>query len=419
MSPRCSRRPRPEPAQPAPEGAAPAPVDTGPQKFTQRLSPDGTEIDAGPAGGSAAIGEGTSVAAVTQPSMPAAEPVEPPAAAPQPATQPETATTPAETPAATAGSACHDRRSGRLPRLMPRQRLTQRPLRQHQQRRRLLRPRPMRRQRLTRQPLRRHQRKRPLLRPIPPRRARRRQPPSPFRRPSPAQPGQPAQQEPTVAVGQKAIFYEERTNVSEASAEPGSIVWSLVQESPGGDLPPEPAIRAEATIPGKDVQLRMTIRRNADQTLPASHIVEMIFLTLQGFRGRRHRECAAPRRSRAPEQEAGSPLLGIPAKIADGFFLIALERQQAGDRGEHPAAARSQSWIDVPVQLQPSPAAARCSRWKRAIPGTKVFDEAQGLAGGGQRLSACRRNIPTSPGGDARNQVMLGKQRPANGIDGV
>src|SRR5690606_13072444 len=50
--------------------------------------------------------------------------------------------------------------------------------------------------------------------------------------------------------GQKAIFYEERTASSEGSAESGSIVWSLVQESPGGDAPPEPAIRAEATIPG-------------------------------------------------------------------------------------------------------------------------------------------------------------------------
>ena len=70
---------------------------------------------------------------------------------------------------------------------------------------------------------------------------------------------------------------------AEASAEPGSIVWSLVQESPGGDLPPEAAIRAEATIPGKDIQLRMTIRRNADKTLPASHIVEVIFLTPEGF----------------------------------------------------------------------------------------------------------------------------------------
>src|SRR5690606_37091070 len=115
---------------------------------------------------------------------------------------------------------------------------------------------------------------------------------------------------PAVAVGQRAIFYEERTSSSQGSAEMGSIVWSIVQETPGGDLPPEPAIRAEATVPGKDVQLRMTIRRNGDQTLPASHIVEMIFLTPDGFEGG-----AIANVSRISfketEQAAGNALVGI------------------------------------------------------------------------------------------------------------
>lgn len=54
--------------------------------------------------------------------------------------------------------------------------------------------------------------------------------------------------------------------------------YLLLQESPGDDLSRESAIRAEATIPGKNFRLRMTFRRNTDKTLPASHIVEMIFL---------------------------------------------------------------------------------------------------------------------------------------------
>ena len=75
----------------------------------------------------------------------------------------------------------------------------------------------------------------------------RRQRPQPVRRPQRRRPLPRS----GLAVGQKAIFYEERTFAAEGSAEPGSIVWSLVQESPGGNLPPEPAIRAEATIPGR------------------------------------------------------------------------------------------------------------------------------------------------------------------------
>ncbi|TGU27925.1 hypothetical protein EN795_37745, partial [bacterium M00.F.Ca.ET.152.01.1.1] len=43
----------------------------------------------------------------------------------------------------------------------------------------------------------------------------------------------PAPAETALPVGQKAIFYEERTSTAQGSAEPGNIVWSLVKESPG------------------------------------------------------------------------------------------------------------------------------------------------------------------------------------------
>jgi hypothetical protein len=192
---------------------------------------------------------------------------------------------------------------------------------------------------------------------------------------APAQPQdttQTAPQQASVPVGQRAFFYEERTSSAEASAEPGSIVWSLVQESPGNDLPPEPAIRAEATIPGKDVQLRMTIRRNADKTLPASHIVEMIFLTPQGFEGGGI-ETVLRMSLKGSEQEAGSPLLGIPAKIADGFFLIALNPSKA-DADANTSLMLRQSWIDVPVQYKSGRRALFTI--EKGIPGAKVFDEA-------------------------------------------
>jgi hypothetical protein len=175
-----------------------------------------------------------------------------------------------------------------------------------------------------------------------------------------------------VPVGQKAIFYEERTSTAQGSAEPGSIVWSLVQESPGGDLPPEPAIRAEATIPGKDIQLRMTIRRNTDQTLPASHIIEMIFLTPDGFEGGGVDNILRVA-MKSSEQDAGSPLIGIPAKIADGFFLVALNDTKA-DEDANLTLLRGQDWIDVPVVYKTGRRALLTM--EKGIPGEKVFDEA-------------------------------------------
>jgi hypothetical protein len=259
------------------EATPPAAAPAQPEKLTQRLNADGSEMDEGPAAGAQTIGEGTSVAAVTQP--------------PQPAPTP-----PTTDPAAPAG------------------------------------------------------------------------PPTVGTTPAPGAPGA---AEPAVTVGQKAIFYEERTNVAQGSADTGTIVWSVVQESPGGDLPPEPAIRAEATIPGKDLQLRMTIRRNGDPTLPASHIIEMIFLTPEGFEGGGIENILRVS-LKDTEQSAGNPLLGIPAKIADGFFLVALTDTKA-EMDANLALLRRDQWIDVPLIYKSGRRAL--ITMEKGIPGDRVFDE--------------------------------------------
>ncbi|MEQ1943860.1 caspase family protein [Mesorhizobium sp. VNQ89] len=150
-----------------------------------------------------------------------------------------------------------------------------------------------------------------------------------------------------IVVRGRAIMYEERTNSVDGTATPGAAIWSEIQESPGGDNPPEPAIRAEVTIPGKDVQLRLTIKRNADKTLPTSHIIEMMFITPDGFAGGGIDNILRIAMKNA-EQEAGQPLVGIPAKIADGFFLVALNDNEA-EIDANMALLRDRSWIDIPV----------------------------------------------------------------------
>jgi hypothetical protein len=273
----------PSPSSPAPASSAPANGES--QKFTQRLMPDGKEVDPGPAGGESHIGEGSSVVALTTP-PPGTPTADAPATDTQDATPPPAAATDGTT--------------------------------------------------------------------------------------APAAPASTTADQPALAVGQKAIFYEERTNTADGSAEPGSIVWSLAQESPGGDAPAEPAIRAEVTIPGKDMQLRMTIRRNTDKTLPASHIIEMIFLTPDGFEGGGI-DNVLRIAMKSTEQEAGSPLIGIPAKIADGFFLVALNDTKA-DEDANLTLLRNQDWIDIPVVYKSGRRALLTM--EKGIPGDKVFDDA-------------------------------------------
>lgn len=146
---------------------------------------------------------------------------------------------------------------------------------------------------------------------------------------------------------EEAIFSWEKSRSAPASVEPGTVAWFVAMESPGGDMPPEPAIRADATIPGEDLQLRLTIRRNADKTLPASHVVELIFLTPDGFKDGEVDDVPHIVLKSA-EQKAGSQLVGISAKIADGFFLVALDETKA-EIDTNLSLLRQQSWIDIPV----------------------------------------------------------------------
>jgi hypothetical protein len=189
-----------------------------------------------------------------------------------------------------------------------------------------------------------------------------------------AEPSAPAPSEPAAAVpvGQRAIFYEERTSNSGGSAEAGSTVWSIVQESPGGDKPPEAAIRADVSVPGKEIQLRMTVRRNGDPTLPASHIIELIFLTPDNFEGGVI-DNLLRMTMKETEEATGNPLLGVPAKIGDGFFLIALSDGKAESEANM-QLFRRMKWIDIPIVYRSGRRALMTL--ERGIPGDKVFEEA-------------------------------------------
>lgn len=259
-----------EPEETAASGEA-VPDAQQPTKFTQRLTPDGEEIDEGPAGGDAGLGEGTSVAEATQPGSAALSNGDGEAAG-------ETADEPA------AG----------------------------------------------------------------------------------------VQNDQALPIGQKAIFYEERTSAEQGTAGTGAVVWSLVEESPGDNLPPEPAIHAEATIPEKNIQLKMTIRRNADQSLPASHIIELIFLTPQNFAGGGVKEVLRFSMKRT-EQDTGSALIGSSAKIADGFFLVALSDARA-DRETNALLMRRQSWIDIPITYTSGRRALMTL--EKGVPGDRIFNQA-------------------------------------------
>jgi len=253
----------------APGAGAPAPT----RQFTQRLQPDGTEIDEGPGTDAAnAFEEGTDVSAAS----PVAPASDPPAAAVAPAVP---AATPTDAPA-TATAA--------------------------------------------------------------------------------------------VPVGQRAVFYEERSAERDGSQLAGNVVWSVVNEPPADGQPPEPAIRGVADVPDMQLRLTMTIRRNADATLPASHVVELMFDTPSGFVGGAI-ENVQRLALKPTEQARGEPLIGVAGKISDGFFIIALNDLPQAIAG-NTRLLRDEEWIDVPMAYATGQRAL--ISMEKGIVGDRVFAEA-------------------------------------------
>lgn len=188
---------------------------------------------------------------------------------------------------------------------------------------------------------------------------------------TPATPAEPAKPVETVAVGQKAIFYEEKTGTEAGTADQGAVVWSVVQDSPGVDQPEEPAIRGDLTIADKGIKMRLTIKRNADKSLPASHIIEMLFTTPPDFAGGAI-EAVQRMALKDTEQAPGSPLVGVPAAFGDGFFLIALTDEKTAIETNMTLLQR-QNWIDVPVAYRSGRRALLS--FEKGLAGDKVFNE--------------------------------------------
>jgi len=184
----------------------------------------------------------------------------------------------------------------------------------------------------------------------------------------------PSQQ--AVAVGQQALLYEERGGTETGSVERGNVVWSEIEESPSEGEPAAPAIRASVSMPESNLDLKMTIRKNTDQSIPASHLIEMVFTVPESFSGG-----AVDNVQRITfkdtEQAAGNPLIAVPSKIADNFFIIWLNDAKTA-QDTNLSLMRRLQWIDIPVSYRNGRRAL--ISLEKGVAGEKVFNDVLGAS---------------------------------------
>ncbi|TPW32715.1 hypothetical protein [Pararhizobium mangrovi] len=173
------------------------------------------------------------------------------------------------------------------------------------------------------------------------------------------------------AISQKMYLYEERFKDQAAAATTGNVVWSLARDSDAGQTN-TPVIRGQISLPDKGITAMLTIKRNSDDSLPASHLVEIVFALPGDFAGG---GISSVRRvsMKQTEESQGDPLVAVPAKITDDFFMVALnDYPQAIEKNLQ--LLKSREWIDIPIVY---------TNGRRALltldkgsTGAKVFDTA-------------------------------------------
>lgn len=185
-------------------------------------------------------------------------------------------------------------------------------------------------------------------------------------------PGAQQDQAAVPAVAQRVVLYEEEPNDPQGKRFVGSAIWRTENVSSGPGQPADIAVRADVEIPDRRMTMTLTIRRNNDQTLPASHTIEVMFNLPADFPGGSIQNVPGVLMKQA-EQTRGTPLAGLAVKVTNGFFLIGLSAVES-DLQRNIQLLKERGWFDIPIVYANNRRAILAI--EKGTPGEQAFAEA-------------------------------------------
>jgi hypothetical protein len=172
-------------------------------------------------------------------------------------------------------------------------------------------------------------------------------------------------------VAQRVVLYDEDPSAPQGKQYIGSVIWRTEAVKVPAGQPPDIGVRADIDIPERKIKMSLSIRRNTDASLPASHTAELTFVlppdlgtTIANVPGVL---------MKSNEQARGTPLAGLAVKVTDGFFLVGLSNVEA-DKSRNLQLLKERSWFDIPLVY----ANQRRSiiAIEKGAPGERAFNEA-------------------------------------------
>ena len=166
-------------------------------------------------------------------------------------------------------------------------------------------------------------------------------------------------------VGQRAIFEEQGAEGAPGKSVPGAVAWSQTIRENG-----LPAIVGIIDLPDRNAAVSLTIAKNTDEALPASHLIEIEFRGTEGLvESPLERVPALFLKQTA--QVRGERLAGEAVPVTENLYWIALSDQ--GDQvSRNLALLREEAWFSLPLLFKNGRGAL--ITFEKGIPGDQVFE---------------------------------------------
>jgi len=173
-------------------------------------------------------------------------------------------------------------------------------------------------------------------------------------------------------VAQRVVLYEEDPADAAGKRFVGTVLWRSETKPAAPGRPPELAVRADIEVPERNMTVTWSLRRNTDQSLPASHTIEIVF-TLPPDAPSGGVQNVPGVLMKQAEQTRGVPLAGLAVKVTPGYFLIGLSALEA-DVQRNIALLKERSWFDIPIVYNNNRRAILAM--EKGTPGEKAFAQA-------------------------------------------
>ena len=128
----------------------------------------------------------------------------------------------------------------------------------------------------------------------------------------------------------------------------GNAVWSLIPPT-SPNQPSTVAVRIEVDIPDQKMHATVTIRKNADASLPATHTIDLRATFADGAEIKGIKDMGLPQ-LRKDDLPSGDAVSGVRVKINDSYYLVGLTRSDA-DAAHNLDLLATDNWLDFPLLL--------------------------------------------------------------------